>query len=570
MTMATERVTGRSLSVVAIALITFAITTATALAVPGFLTQKADLAGCVSDDGTGGECRDGEALDEPVAIAASPDGKNVYVASEDSEAIAIFDRAGDGTLTQKVGVAGCISDDGSGGACQDGYGLERADAVVVSPDGENVYVAAHFEDVILTFNRDTATGELTQAGCIADELGDLGFCVQSDRGLRGPQGLAVSPDGQNVYVASETDNAVGVLDRDADGALSQKAGTAGCVADGGLGGDCQNGRTLITASEVVVSPDGANIYVASANPEPGGVAILDRGPGGALTQKAGTAGCISDDGSGSEDPGVCQDGRAILGVIDLAVSSDGKSVYTASPFSSAIAILDRGTGGALTQKAGTAGCISESGTAGACQDGFAVAAAEGVAVSPDGASVYATAPGFGFQAISVFDRDGSGALTQKTGTAKCVSEFGTADGVPGACQDGKGLDGVSDVIVSPDGTSVYSTSLSSDAIAIFERGEGAATDTTPPETQITKGPKQKSKSKKATFEFTGTDDVTAPAALSFECSLDGEPVASCSSPATFDKLKKGKHEFEVQARDQAGNTDASPASYDWKVKKKKK
>ncbi len=256
------------------------------------------------------------------------------------------------------------------------------------------------------------------------------------------------------------------------------------------------------------------------------------------------------------------------------MSPDGATVYTASPFSSAIAVLDRGTGGVLTQKVGTAGCVSEdggaSGTAGACQDGFAVAAAEGVAVSPDGASVYATAPGFGFQAVSVFDRNANGTLTQKSGNAKCVSEYGTADGIPGACQDGRGLDGVSDVIVGPGGTSVYTTSTSSDAIAIFDRAEGSSTDTTPPETEITKGPKKKSKSKKATFEFTGTDDITAPAALTFECSLDSEPFASCSSPTTFDKLKKGSHQVEVRASDQAGNTDPSPAPYDWKVKKKKK
>ena len=169
-----------------------------------------------------------------------------------------------------------------------------------------------------------------------------------------------------------------------------------------------------------------------------------------------------------------------------------------------------------------------------------MAGAEGVAVSPDGASVYATAPGFGFQAVSVFDRNADGTLTQKTGNAKCVSEFGTADGVPGACQDGRGLDGVSDVTVSPDGTSVYSTSTSSNAIAIFERGEGSAGDTTPPDTEITKGPKRKTRSKKATFEFTGTDDVTPPAALAFECSLDGKPFASCSSPETLRQVEEGQ------------------------------
>ena len=46
-------------------------------------------------------------------------------------------------------------------------------------------------------------------------------------------------------------------------------------------------------------------------------------------------------------------------------------------------------------------------------------------------------------------------------------------------------------------------------------------DTAAPDTTITKGPKDKTKKKQATFEFTGTD---ARAVASFQCSLDGGPV----------------------------------------------
>jgi hypothetical protein len=35
-------------------------------------------------------------------------------------------------------------------------------------------------------------------------------------------------------------------------------------------------------------------------------------------------------------------------------------------------------------------------------------------------------------------------------------------------------------------------------------------------------------------------------------------------------VKKGKHTFEVRARDAAGNVDQSPASRSFKVKKKKR
>ncbi len=83
---------------------------------------------------------------------------------------------------------------------------------------------------------------------------------------------------------------------------------------------------------------------------------------------------------------VCQDGVALNNARNVAVSPDGASVYLASSASDAVAIFDRNTStGALNQKAGTAGCVSEDGTGGACQDGVALDGAAGVAVSPDGA-----------------------------------------------------------------------------------------------------------------------------------------------------------------------------------------
>ena len=89
-------------------------------------------------------------------------------------------------------------------------------------------------------------------------------------------------------------------------------------------------------------------------------------------------------------------------------------------------------------------------------------------------------------------------------------------------------------------------------------------DTTPPDTTITKRPKDKTKKKQATFEFTASE----PGAT-FECSLDGKPFSACSPPDTF-KVRKGKHHFEVRAKDAAGNVDGSPASDDWKVRKKRR
>ncbi len=89
-------------------------------------------------------------------------------------------------------------------------------------------------------------------------------------------------------------------------------------------------------------------------------------------------------------------------------------------------------------------------------------------------------------------------------------------------------------------------------------------DTTAPDTTITKRPKDKTKKKQATFEFTANE-----AGATFACSLDGAAFAPCTSPDTL-KVKKGKHNFQVRARDAAGNVDPTEAVDSWKVKKKRR
>ena len=97
------------------------------------------------------------------------------------------------------------------------------------------------------------------------------------------------------------------------------------------------------------------------------------------------------------------------------------------------------------------------------------------------------------------------------------------------------------------------------------QGPCAVPDTTAPETTISKGPKKKTTAKSATFEFSSNE-----AGSTFECSLDGAPFKACTSPDTVKAKKPGKHNFQVRARDAAGNVDQTEAAYSWKVKKKRK
>jgi hypothetical protein len=103
-----------------------------------------------------------------------------------------------------------------------------------------------------------------------------------------------------------------------------------------------------------------------------------------------------------------------------------------------------------------------------------------------------------------------------------------------------------------------------DSDGFGDESQDSSVDCAPPETQISKGPKQKTHTKKASFEFSSSEPNS-----SFECSLNGGAFEPCASPAEV-KAKKGRNSFAVRAKDSAGNLDASPASFGWKVRKKRK
>ena len=303
------------------------------------------------------------------------------------------------------------------------------------------------------------------------ETGTGGACADGTA-LDGVRSVAVSPDGKNVYAASETSGAVSIFSRDGTtGALTQLGGTAGCVSQTGTGGSCIDGRALAGAGDMTVTPDGANVYVASLGSD--AVAVFSRGgTTGALTQLAGTDGCVSETGNS----GSCVDGTALDRSRSLVVSLDGTSVYVASENSDAVAVFSRdATTGVLRQLAGTGGCLSETGTSGACADGTALDGARSVAVSPDGKSVYAAS--FYSSAASIFSRNPTtGALTQLGGSPPppppppqeptlylSLRDAATIGGVTAANEDIVSFDRTSGFTSSFDGSDVGLSSLRIDA-----------------------------------------------------------------------------------------------------------
>jgi DNA-binding beta-propeller fold protein YncE len=465
----------RGAMLLSLAVAVLLLAAATAFAVSGQLTQLLGGAGCVSETGTSGACADGRALDQAYSVAVSIDGTSVYVASKSSAAVAAFQRdTTTGALTQLSGTAGCISDGGFGGTCAIGKALSGPSSVAVSPDGKNVYVASAISNAVAVFQRNVTTGELTQlagtAGCVA-ETAPNGECTDG-RMLQSPESVAVSPDGTSVYVASNQSSAVAVFRRAATtGALTQPVLPAGCIREVG-GSSCRDGEALDLPIAVTVSPDGTGVYVTSGGGD--SVAFLTRDTtNGALSQASGTAGCVSENGT-TPSGDTCALGKALDSPLSVAVSSDNKNVYVASSLSDAVAIFRRNTtNNTLTQlvgPTGKAGCISQTGKDGkdgqtiVCIDGKALIGANSVVVSPDAKSVYVAS--FASDAITAFRRDTtSGALAQLSGTAGCVSESGSG----GACADGKALDYAHSVAVNADGKSAYVASGNSDAVAIFAR-----------------------------------------------------------------------------------------------------
>src|SRR5215510_7948285 len=252
-----------------------------------------------------------------------------------------------GALVQLLGTAtsglGCISEDGTKGTCTDGQGLSGAGSVVVSPDGRYVYAASFNSSAVTTFVRNTATGGLGQlngiAGCVSD-IGDGVTCGRG-RGLNGAVFVAVSPDGQHVYVASRDSNAVAIFVRNVTtGVLTQLPGLAGCIAENGDGITCAVGAGLREAVFLTVSPDGTNLHVASQISD--AVAIFSRNKmTGALTQPATPGSCVSEDGSDDGMAKVCADGNGLLGAIAVTVGPDGHNVYAASYISNALTVFNR-------------------------------------------------------------------------------------------------------------------------------------------------------------------------------------------------------------------------------------
>ncbi len=367
-------------------------------------------------DGVGG-------LDGGYSVAANPDpdgpqgplggGQDVYVASRQSSAIAHFTRDpfDDGRLAYVTSyVDGVDGVDGLGGA----------GSLALSPDGLHVYATGSLDYAVAVFDRDPTDGSLTFKQALHE--GDPGL-----DGLEGAFGVAVSPDGGNVYVTGEIDDTLVVFARDqATGELTfverEKDGFGGLelgVLDG------------VTA--LAVTPDGRHVIVAG--PVHDKLIVFARDPDTGAVDYASEV----QDGLGGVD--------GLDAVQGLTVSPSGQFVYAAGLADDAIAIFDRDP---VTGALGFLEIVKNGVGGVAGLDGV-----RAVELSPDGQFLYAA--GYNSDALAIFARDGvTGLLT--------FLEAET-DGLGGV----DGLDGARALAATADGQNVYAIGEYDDAIAVFQR-----------------------------------------------------------------------------------------------------
>jgi DNA-binding beta-propeller fold protein YncE len=313
----------------------------------GALTEHSGGAGCLSADGNDSDgsasCATAPTLTGTQSLAISPDGKFLYAGGYGGVGVTAFAIASNGELTQLAAGDGCYVSVASGSCTVARFANDVYD-IALSPDGKTLYAADYTDDAVTAFSRDAVTGGLTPiagtGGCAVNGgAGDSLDPCTAVRGMNGPQGLQVSPDGRFVTVGANGDNGITVLTRAADGTLSQATGAAGCVNETSSN-SCGPARTSQSVYGMQFTPDGSTLIAAAygQTSASSALAFFDVGSDGTLTQRAGTRGCITDTGADSGGlPGRCTVGRGVLGPQGLAMTGDGKWLYVAGSSDSGVA-----------------------------------------------------------------------------------------------------------------------------------------------------------------------------------------------------------------------------------------
>ena len=349
------------------------------------------------DAGNGGDLLEGAS-----GLVLSENGENLYVIAYEDQSISRFSINGIGELTleQTLSYTGVID------------GLRSPIDVTISPDGLHLYVVSDAFDSMSAFGLEAGTGAMSWMGNYENNVNGI---LNFDR----PHTVLVSPDGQQIYVTCESYNGVVAFNRNAlDGTLTY----LDAYKPTGFG-------NLHYATSMEMSSDGFFIYVAF----PDGIYKYDRNiADGTLTET-----------EFFELPDI---GNVLIRDV-LVLNEDAGLLYAVQRFSNKLTVFEYDLGD---------GHLAETATVQNGQNGVeGLANTNSILLSPDNNQVYSCARNGNNFVIGHFDLPGDG-----------VPEYVDSQEDMGLTVDG--LNEGYHAKISPDERFLYVSGSADDAIAIFE------------------------------------------------------------------------------------------------------
>jgi DNA-binding beta-propeller fold protein YncE len=339
-------------------------------------------AGCFGDtvvDGCSGTAI--PALKGANAVALSPDGRSLYVASRGDGtaahrgAVLAFARGADDELTFRSCIGTGTADGCAGGKAA--IGLGAPDDLAVSPAGDRVAVGGR-RSFLVDYRRD-ADGSLAFNGCIGATSPD---CATSSH-LGDVTALAFNADGRDLYAATRAGvgsgwDTVVHLVRD-DGGLAE----TDCI--GRTPSGCSRTSShVVDPTGVTVTPEDSEVFLVGRNPT--FVTRFLRGPSGALSD----FGCAVGLG-----PTGCEiAGLDISGSEGVVASPDGTGVYVATASGALLTYARRRDAGLSLIRCQEPLPCSLGSFRGAAQ----------LAFSPDGANLYIADNTIGYHFVQIYGR----------------------------------------------------------------------------------------------------------------------------------------------------------------------
>jgi DNA-binding beta-propeller fold protein YncE len=251
-----------------------------------------------------------DGLDNPRIARLTPDGSQVLVTSADDDALAVFD----------VNAAFKLSFNTLFKNTSHISGFIGATKVVLSSDGQQAFVVSFYDSSIVAFRKDSM-GSYQYQQTISDNLKRFSKTGEpviipeelDTLALLGAYDITITPDNQQLLIASSASNALSVFNLHANNQISSEQ----------ILRDSQNiDYALKSAVSVVAANNNTDIFVASY--EENAVTIFNRTDSGELIYSQ----TLRD--SQMESPH------------SLAISSDSRYLYVACNQSVVVVIIEAG------------------------------------------------------------------------------------------------------------------------------------------------------------------------------------------------------------------------------------